>query len=460
MELKENNTNYRVAITNKQILSIALPISLAILVPQINFITNTIFLGHYGERSFEHHGEKFLALGGITGVYYLIFAVVGNGLNNGLQALIARRAGENRIEEIGKLFSQGIRVSLIFAALGIVATYFIAPFILKFSLSSATLRDEAVQFLKIRIWGLPFLYIYQMRNALLVGTNQSKFLIYGTLAETIVNVVLDYGLIFGHFGLPEMGFNGAAVASICAEAIGMFVVFVVIHAKGISKKLYLYKNFGFDASITKLIIVQSSPLIFQYAISIMSWEFFYILIEHHGELDLAVSNTMRTIFGVFGVFTWSFAATTSTMVSNVIGQGKKDEVVGLIKKIIKLSMTFATIVAILLNLFPELFLSVYGQDQEFVRTAIPVMRVISTALILMSFSTIWLNAVTGTGNTTVNLAIEMITIIFYCLYVYFILEYWKMPILYGWMSEWVYWSSTFIFSYLYMRSGRWRKKVI
>jgi MATE family multidrug resistance protein len=299
-----------------------------------------------------------------------------------------------------------------------------------------------------------------MRNALLVGTNQSKFLIYGTLSETIVNVVLDYGLIFGHFGLPEMGFNGAAVASIFAEATGMLVVFVVIHAKGIGKKLYLYKNFGFDAKITKLIIVQSSPLIFQYAISIMSWEFFYILIEHHGERDLAVSNTMRTIFGVFGVFTWSFAATTSTMVSNVIGQGKKDEVIGLIKKIIKLSLTFATIVAILLNLFPELFLSVYGQDQEFVRTAIPVMRVISTALILMSFATIWLNAVTGTGNTTVNLAIEVITIVFYCCYVYFILEYRNLPILYGWMSEWVYWGSTFVFSYLYMRSGKWRKKVI
>src|SRR5579871_2423363 len=149
MEIANNDTNYKVVISNKQILSIALPISLAILVPQINFITNTIFLGHYGENSFAHNGQKLLALGGITGVYYLIFAVVGNGLNNGLQALIARRAGEDRIEEIGKLFSQGVRVALIFAALGILATYFIAPVILKYSLSSAELRDEAVRFLKI-----------------------------------------------------------------------------------------------------------------------------------------------------------------------------------------------------------------------------------------------------------------------------------------------------------------------
>jgi MATE family multidrug resistance protein len=452
MELTSHHNEYKVEISYRQILKIALPISFAILVPQINFITNTVFLAHYG--------EKFLALAGITGVYYLIFAVVGNGLNNGLQALIARRAGEGRIEEIGKLFSQGIRISFACAAVGILATYFIAPWVLKFSLSSVELREQAVHFLKIRIWGLPFLYIYQMRNALLVGTNQSKFLVYGTLAETVVNILLDYGLIFGHLGLPEMGFNGAAVASIFAEASGMLIVFAVIHAKGISKKLQLSKHIGFDMKATKLILVQSSPLIFQYAISIISWEFFYILIEHHGERDLAISNTMRNIFGLFGVFTWSFAATTSTMVSNIIGQGRKEEVTGLIIKIIKMSMGFAVTVAILLNLFPRLFLSVYGQDQGFIEAAIPIIRVISTALILMSFATIWLNAVAGTGNTTVNLAIEVITIIFYCLYVYFILQYWNLPILYGWMSEWVYWTSTFLFAYFYMKSGRWKGKVI
>ncbi len=91
--------NFQVVVSNKQILRIALPISVAILVPQINFITNNIFLGGLNEES--------LAAAGITGVFYLVFAVIGNGLNNGLQALIARRAGENRIDEIGKKFFPG-----------------------------------------------------------------------------------------------------------------------------------------------------------------------------------------------------------------------------------------------------------------------------------------------------------------------------------------------------------------
>ncbi|HWB94898.1 MAG TPA: MATE family efflux transporter [Puia sp.] len=432
----------------------ALPISLAILVPQINFITNNIFLGHL-----DRTGEA-LSTAGITGVYYLLFAVIGQGLNNGLQALIARRAGEGRLGEIGRLFSQGMIIALVLAFAGIAITYFIAPLALSWSLHSVALRNEAIAFLRIRIWGLPFLYVYQMRNALLVGTNQSKYLVYGTLAETIVNIGLDYGLIFGHFGLPALGFNGAAFSSICAEFSGMFVVFLVMHLQGISRELELYRHWTFDPKNTKLILVQSSPLVFQYFISISAWVFFYILVEHHGRQALAISNTMRNIFGLFGVFTWAFASATNAMVSNIIGQGMEDKVVVLIRKIVKLSLGFATIVAITLNCFPSVFLSVYGQDVAFTQTAIPVIRIVSCALIMMSFSTVWLNAVTGTGNTRVNLLIETITILFYCIYVWLTLEHWKMSIVVGWMSEWLYWLSLFTMSFTYIRSGAWRGKVI
>jgi MATE family multidrug resistance protein len=449
-----NSKTYKVAVSNRDILRMASPISLAILVPQISFITNNIFLGHLDQA-----GEA-LSTAGITGVYYLLFAVIGQGMNSGLQALIARRAGEGRIGEIGELFFQGMLIALGLAAIGILATYFLAPVVLSWSLHSQPLREQAIGFLRIRIWGLPFLYIYQMRNALLVGTNQSKFLVYGTLAETVVNVGLDYGLIFGHLGLPALGFNGAAIASIIAEAAGMGVVFLVIHAKGIGRELQLYRHWRIDLAKSKLILVQSSPLVFQYTISIMSWVFFYILVEHHGRQDLAISNTMRNIFGLVGVFTWAFASTTNAMVSNIIGQGKEARVQELIGKIMKLSVGFAVIMAGLLNIFPRLFLSVYGQDAAFTEAAIPVIRILSGAMVLMSFSTIWLNAVTGTGNTRINLLIELITIIFYLFYVYFVLEKWNLSIVYGWMSEWVYWTSLFIFSFLYMRSGKWKGKVI
>jgi len=442
----------KVNISYRQILSIALPISLAMLVPQLNYITNNIFLGQLSERS--------LAAAAITGVYYLIFAAIGFGLNNGLQALISRRAGEDRAGEIGKLFIHGVGISLGIAVAGILITYTLAPWVLRFSIHDGELLNKSISFLKIRIWGLPFLYVYQMRNALLVGTNQSKYLIAGTLAEALSNVFFDYSLIFGNLGFPKLGFNGAAIASIISEFLGMAVVFAVIHYKGIGKRFSLFSSFAYNAPVANSILKQSSPLIFQSGISIISWEFFYILIEHHGAMDLSISNAMRNIFGLFGMFSWALAATCSSMVSNIIGQGLQHRVIELIWKIVKVSTGIAIIICLLLNLFPYIFLSIYGQSADWVSHAIPVIRVVSSALVMMSFSTVCINAVTGTGNTKISFLIELVTIILYCFYVWLVLERLNLSVAMGWTSEWLYWGSMFGMAFIYLRSGRWKGKVI
>jgi len=452
MDQTVTHNDLKVNISYRQILSIALPISLAMVVPQLNYITNNIFLGQLSEQS--------LAAAAITGVYYLIFAAIGFGLNNGLQALISRRAGEDRPGEIGKLFIHGVGISMCIAVAGILITYTISPWVLQFSIHDGELLKRSVSFLKIRIWGLPFLYVYQMRNALLVGTNQSKYLIAGTLAEALSNIFFDYSLIFGHFDFPKLGFNGAAVASIISEFLGMAVVFAVIHYKGIGKRFSLFSSLEYHAPVANSILKQSSPLIFQSAISIISWEFFYILIEHHGEMELSISNAMRNIFGLFGMFSWALAATCSSMVSNIIGQGLQHRVIELIWKIVKISTGIAIVICLLLNLFPYIFLSVYGQSPDWVSHAIPVIRVVSSALVLMSFSTVCINAVTGTGNTKISFLIELVTIILYSFYVWLILERLHLPVAIGWTSEWLYWGSMFTMAFIYLRSGRWKGKII
>jgi putative MATE family efflux protein len=443
-----NSKDLRLQTGYKQILGLAMPISLALIVPQINFITNNVFLGGLG--------EKALASAAITGVYYLIFAVIGSGLNNGLQSLIARKAGENQPKEIGKLFYHGVWAALGVSFIGILISYTLAPMILRATIHNQVIAEEVIGFIFIRIWGLPFLYLYVMRNALLVGTNQAKFLVWGTLSEAIANIFFDYAFIYGHFGFPKMGFNGAAYASIIAEATGLLVIFAVIHVKGINKTFGLFESWKLELSSIKLILFKSTPLILQFALSIVTWEYFYILIEHHGARDLAVSNTMRNVFGLAGIFSWAFAATTNTMVSNVIGQGKQEEVMPLVKRIAKVSASFSITLIIILNIFPGALLSMFGQGEDFIAYATPVLRVVSSALFLQSFSVVWLNAVTGSGNTVVNLIIEIVTLFAYVVYVYLVLEVWNMSITWGWVSEWVYWICMFSMAFWYMRSGKWR----
>ena len=447
-----SNPSLQVTVSSKQILAISLPIALAIMVPQVNFVINNIFLGALSSEA--------LAIGGITGVFYLIFGVMGQGLNNGLQALISRRAGENRVDEIGVLFNQGVIISIFLSVIAITFTYFIAPSIFHSVLHDTQRANNVIEFLKIRIWGIPFLFIYQMRNALLVGTNQSNFLIIGTATEAAFNIFFDYSFIFGHFGFTAMGLNGAAYASIISEVMGLFVIYLVIHYQKIGARFELFKNFEIKWDYIKLILVQSSPIMMQYMISIISWEIFYILIEHRGEQSLAVSNSMRNIFGFFGSFTWAFAATSNTMVSNIIGQNMQDKVIPLINKIAKWSFGFALCVCIILNVFAHQFLSIYGQGEGFMQEGIPVLRVVSIALLLMSIATIWLNGVTGTGQSKINLAIEFVAIIIYLIYAYLTIEYYQFPITIGWMCEIIYWVTLLVPSYLYIKSDRWKDKKI
>ncbi len=436
----------------RQILRLSLPISASLLVPQFNFITNNIFLGHYSREA--------LATASIAGVYYLIFAMIGFGLNNGLQTLIARRAGENRPGEIGKIFGQGVFISLVIAATGILFTWLIAPPVLRSLIHDTDTSQQAIDFLRIRIWGLPFLYIYQMRNALLVGTNNSRYLVIGTLAETITNILFDYLFIFGKLGFPEMGFNGAAVASIIAECTGMLVIFGYMHRKGFSQRFSIYRHFRWSGTYARSILTISSPLIFQFAISVLTWEFSFILVEHHGQTALAVSTIMRNVFGLVGCVTWAFAATSAAMVSNVIGQGKQEEVLPLIRKIVRLSTGSALVIAGLINIFPGMIPSLFGQDRTFIDLAVPVVRVVTLAMVFMSFSTVWLHAVTGTGNSRVALYIELVTMVFYCVFIYLVLETCRLPIMYGWMGEWVYWGSIFLLANWYLRRGKWKDKII
>jgi putative MATE family efflux protein len=442
----------QVEINNRQILKIALPISLALLVPQINFLINNIFISGLGETQ--------LGTAGITGVFYLIFALVGNGLNSGLQGLLARRAGENRPEEIGRLFAQGIWIALFLAAAAILLTYLVGPWILFHSIQSEKIYDDAMNFLKIRVWGVPFLYFFQMCNALLVGTNNSRYMKFGFWVQAGINILLDYALIFGQWGMPGLGFNGAAVASVIAELTGLLVVLGIILYKKFHHRFVIFHHWQFNSALAGLIFRQSSPLVGQYLLSIISWMLFYILIEHKGERQLAISNTMRNIFGIFGIFCWAFASTANAMVSNIIGQGKKGQVMYLINKITRLSISFTFLLCLLVNIFPDTFLSIYRREGGFTADAIPVIRIVTAGIMLMSVATVWLNSVTGTGNTRVNLVIEIIAILLYTLYIWLVLKVWNLGLVWAWASEMLYWSVLFALSFLYIRSGKWKKKVI
>lgn len=449
MDAAASHSDLRVQVTNKQVLSIALPITFAILIPQINLLTNSIFLGRLSNEA--------LGNAGITGVFYLIFAVAGNGLNSALQTVFSKYAGSGDTKAFKVILAQGVRICLQIALLCILFTWLVAPFILK-AVADPKAYPVEMDFLKIRIMGLPFLFLFQMGNAFLVASLNSRYLMIGFICEALVNILFDYLLIFGHGGFPEMGFNGAAVASLIAEFTGMIVVALVLIFSGLKRKYHLLQHLQYDKAISKEILRISLPLVFQYLISVTTWLIFFLLIEARGTIAKAISNTMRNVFGLVGVFVWAFASTSNTMVGNLMGQKREDKVLPAIKKITLFSLSFCIIMCALLNIFPAAFFRLFGQGDEFVKEAIPVVRVVSLGLIFMSIANIWLNGVTGTGKTKVNLGIEVIAISLYLGYTWYFMKLHYISLAMAWSNEFIYWTSIFIMSSLYLQSGKWKTK--
>lgn len=349
-----------------------------------------------------------------------------------------------------------MRISLQFALLCILFTWFVAPFIMR-AVADPVAYPIEMSYLKIRIFGLPFLFLFQLGNAFLVSSLNSRWLMVGFFFETTVNIVFDYLLIFGKAGFPQLGFNGAAVSSVMAEAIGMLVVWAVIAGTGLKKKYGLLTQFRFNRIYNREVLKVAVPLVAQYALSVTTWLIFFLLIESKGTMAKAISNVMRNVIGIAGIFIWAFGSTTSSMVSNLVGQHRTDLVIPLAKRITLWSAGLCTSLCIILNLFPHLFFRLFGQDELFVDAATPVIRVVTCGLVLMSIAMIWLNTVTGTGKTKMNLAIEVVAITLYLAYTWFFMKAHYISLAMAWTNEFIYWTSIFTMSAIYIYSYRWLK---
>lgn len=452
MDNTEDINKLSVSPTNAHIIKLAAPISLALLIPQLSFFTNTVFLGRLGQRE--------LGVNGITGVFYLILSMIGYGLSSGLQIQMARRAGEENKKGLAQILTNGAMLSVLFSLGLMLITLWMVPLIFGYSLHDDNNLSLSVNYIYIRVWGLPFLMLTQLFSSFFISIGRSRLLIYGSLVVTFVNILFDYLLIFGKLGLPAMGFNGAALASVIAEiayCLTMISIFLY-HRLHHTYNIFNFRYFDFELSQRTLKV--ASPLIVQFMFSIGGWLIFFIFVEHLGQQSLAASQILRNIFGIVGVGTWALATTCNTMVSNIIGQGRQKEVISIIVKICKLSLLYAICICSVLLLFSREFLSIYSADIELISFAIPSLRVIVLATLIMSLSTVVFNGVVGTGNTLVNLTMEMSCVGSYLLYCYFIISRWHSPLYICWGSEFIYWTTLLTASVIYLRSGRWKGKRI
>jgi len=154
----------------------------------------------------------------------------------------------------------------------------------------------------------------------------------------------------------------------------------------------------------------------------------------------------------------ALATTAGTLVSNMIGGGKKDEVVKTTNKIILTALLFVVPFAVFSFFFPELFARIYTDDPSLMQASLPVIRVVSVAVLFFAASNVIINSVSGTGSTKIAFYMEVITLFFYITYVYYTAIINPQQVWVVWMSEFIYWTSLGVMGYLYLQKGNWREK--
>jgi Na+-driven multidrug efflux pump len=118
----------------------------------------------------------------------------------------------------------------------------------------------------------------------------------------------------------------------------------------------------------------------------------------------------------------------------------------------------AFICCLILNLFPHVFYKIYASSESFTEEAIPVMRVVTLAILMMSQGAIWLNAILGTGLTRINLSIEAVTVGAYLFYTYCAVRFVHHPLVWAWGSELLYWGILWSGSWMFFRFFPWMER--
>ena len=436
----------------RHIWNVSYPIMIGLLAQNVINVTDTAFLGHVGEVE--------LGASAMGGIYYVCFFTIFFGFSIGAQIIISRRNGENNHSAIGPVMMQGAIFLLALALLTIAFMFFFNGHILRFIISSEVILEATMTYIQWRMLCLVFGSLNVMFRAFFVGIIKTKVLSAHAIILAIANVILDYLLIFGKFGFPEMGIKGAAIASIFAELIAALFIIIYMLATVDLKKYGFTRIVSIDFGLLKNVLKISIYTMFQFFISMATYYLFFIVIERQGHQQLAIANIVRSIYIVMFIPLNALSGTTNALVSNIIGEGRVGEVMSLIRRIARMLFLIMTASALLLCLFSKSIIAVYTNDIALINGSVPAIYVVAIAVIIGSIGCSYFNGISGTGNTKAALMLELGVLAIYTVQIYVMGVHFKLPVHLCMTGEIVYFAFLFAGSALYLRFADWKKKKI
>jgi MATE family multidrug resistance protein len=440
-----------IAIDYRSILRVALPMSLGAFIQFIVVFTDNYFVAQIDGRA--------MSAVSYIGLAYVMLTMITTGISSALQILVARRVGENNLNAIPSLLSNGLSLGIIIASIQFISLYFITPILLPHIIHDDITIQYMNEFIQFRSWGFWVYTPTLMLQGYWTGIAKTRPILYAMLITSICNIVLDYFLVKGHWIFPAWGVAGAAIATLASE------VFAFLYLSGFT---ILNKNqsisypdmLKFQFSKCKPMLKLGLPLVFQMLIALGVWMAFYTLIESRGSASLQSAFIVRNMYMLCWVSVMGFSSATRTYISTLIAEKNFQHIPSVILKMFLFNLFGVLLLSHGLWLYPHWITHQFTNDPQIISLTIQSMYIIVPAIVIYSFTSILLAVVEGSGSTMAGFWIEVITSFCYVIFIYSAVHFtdWNVALL--WTSDYVYFSVLGICSSFFLVKRPWKQKVI
>lgn len=349
--------------------ALAIPIILQSLITASLNILDNVMVGKLGESE--------IAAVGLSNQYYMISFYSMAGIGMGASIFMSQLWGKQDIEKIHQYLDIAMLISLI-VSFGFALVAFVFPKeIIHIFLKDSRVTELGISYLRIVaisyvISSITFSYSMALRS-----TEQTKLPLYASIIGIVVNGILNYLLIFGKFGFPELGVPGAAIGTTISRCCELFFILWVV---------YKYDNIVATKFVSlKNLTLNKLSVFFKIASPVMLNDIMWILgisaySVAYAKLGVSATATMQiaiTINNVFNIFGIGIGAAAAIIIGNHIGAGRSEEAYDLSRKISRLGVLLGVFIAIIFYFIAPFFVGVFKISSETARDVLIVLNIMA-----------------------------------------------------------------------------------
>lgn len=422
--------------TIKDVLSLALPAVGEMTLYMMIWVLDTMMVGKYG-------GKIAVSAVGLSSelLYTFINIFISVGIAVGITSLVARKYGAKKYDSAEEYASIGIFIGAIISLFISIIMFVFSKNILTIAQAKDDVINLGVTYMRIISFGLFFNMLTSMLNGILRGYGNTKIPLLISFLINIVNLSLDWVLIFGKFGFPKLGVKGAAIATSIAQIVGFIFASVYAFKKSkikIRPKYIKALNTNKLSSLLKL----SIPSSMQEGAFSLSRLLSSFIIMHIGATAFAANQITTTIESISFMPGWGFGVAATTLVGHKVGEKNYDKAKEYAFACTFLGALFMAMCALFFLLCPEFLIKLFidTTEREVIRLGALCLMIASVEQIPMAISLVLSGALKGSGNTQTPFKVSLISswfiripLMFYFVYIL------KVSVVYVWWITAVQW---------------------